>query len=192
MEPLAIIFYTVTVARTQEHSARNPDIVCMSETREEHMGRFRSTKTYTHEVGLSSCFRQWRAESHCRLLHGYALSFKFTFEATELDERNWVVDFGSLKSLKGLLEDAFDHKLVVAEDDPKIEDLLNLGTLGLADVRVLPRVGCEAFAEAVAMVTQIWLADNGYGKRVKLLSVECCEHGANSAIYVLDDSDAVN
>lgn len=65
---------------------------------------YRSTKTFGHECGFSVAFRQWRAESHCRLLHGYALAFKFTFEAEELDVRNWVVDFGALKSLKGILE----------------------------------------------------------------------------------------
>ena len=40
-----------------------------------------------------------------QILHGYSLQFKFTFEARELDERNWVVDFGGLKPLKAWLED---------------------------------------------------------------------------------------
>ncbi|SVB70610.1 uncharacterized protein METZ01_LOCUS223464, partial [marine metagenome] len=26
---------------------------------------YQSTKTYGNEVGLSCCFRQWRADSHC-------------------------------------------------------------------------------------------------------------------------------
>jgi 6-pyruvoyltetrahydropterin/6-carboxytetrahydropterin synthase len=38
-------------------------------------------KTYGHELGLSACFRQHRAKSHCRFLHGYPLSFTFTFAA---------------------------------------------------------------------------------------------------------------
>ena len=87
---------------------------------------FRSTKTYGHEIGLSACFRQWRAESHCRLLHGYALAVKFVFESEELDVRNWVVDFGSLKTLKGWLEDTFDHTLLVANDDPWKHKLMEL------------------------------------------------------------------
>ena len=78
---------------------------------------YKSTKTFGHEIGLSACFRQWRADSHCRFLHGYALAIKFVFAANELDVRNWVVDFGSLKSLKSQLEDTFDHKLLVAEND---------------------------------------------------------------------------
>ncbi len=41
---------------------------------------YRSTKMYDHNEGLSCCFRQWRAtDSHCRLIHGYALAFKFVF-----------------------------------------------------------------------------------------------------------------
>lgn len=142
-----------------------------------------STKTYNHEVGLSCCFRQWRAESHCRLLHGYALAFKFVFEADELDVRNWVVDFGSLKSLKGWLEDTFDHTLLAAADDPHLNQLVALGTQGLARVVVLPKAGCEAFAELVFHATTVWLTDNGYAPRVRLRSVECREHGANSAVY---------
>lgn len=145
---------------------------------------YRSTKTFTHEVGLSAAFRQWRAESHCRFIHGYALSFKLTFEASELDVRNWVVDFGSLKSFKALLEDTFDHKLLVAEDDPYIEMYTNLHLKGLAQVVVLPKVGCEAFAEYVFGALDVWLTDNGYSPRVRVVSVECMEHGANSALYV--------
>ena len=36
---------------------------------------YRSTKTYGNERGLSCAFRQWRADSHCNLIHGYSLGF---------------------------------------------------------------------------------------------------------------------
>lgn len=144
---------------------------------------YRSTKTYGHEIGLSACFRQWRADSHCRLLHGYALAIRFEFEADDLDVRNWVVDFGSLKGLKGLLEDTFDHKLLVAEDDPQKDLLCSLAGLGVAEVVVVPATGCERFAEMIFEVTETWLKDNGYAPRCRIASVEVREHGANSAIY---------
>ena len=84
------------------------------------MGKFYSTKTYNNDRGLSCAFRQWRAEhSHCKLIHGYSLGFKVIFECDELDERNWVMDFGGLKKFKNWLEDMFDHTLVIAEDDPQ-------------------------------------------------------------------------
>jgi 6-pyruvoyltetrahydropterin/6-carboxytetrahydropterin synthase len=142
-----------------------------------------STKTYGHETGLSAVFRQWRANSHCNQLHGYALSFRFVFEATELDSRNWVVDFGGLKGLKLALQHHFDHKTVVAEDDPKRADIEALQQAGLADVVVVPAVGCEKFAELAANLATEELKALGIAERVKVVEVECSEHGANSAIY---------
>lgn len=148
---------------------------------------FLSTKQYGHEIGLSACFRQWRAESHCNQLHGYALAVKFTFGALELDCRNWVVDFGSLRSLKGMLEDTFDHTLLVSSDDPKLQVLLDLDRVHhVAKVVEVPACGCEKFAEMIFECTEIWLKDNGYAPRVKLLCVEVKEHGANSAMKIAE------
>lgn len=144
---------------------------------------YKSTKTYGHEIGLSAAFRQWRAESHCRFLHGYALAVRFEFEAAELDARHWVVDFGSLKSLKGWLEDTFDHKTLVAEDDPELSAFRELAAAGLIQLRIVPATGCEKFAEIIFGATEVWLHDNGYAPRARLISVEVREHGANSAIY---------
>lgn len=142
-----------------------------------------STKTYGHEVGLSATFRQWRAKSHCRLLHGYSLSFRFEFEANMLDDKNWVVDFGDLKELRAILEGTFDHKTVVAADDPELEWFREAARRGLADIVVLPAVGCEKFAEHVFRVGSNWLLEKGFAPRCRLVSVEVKEHGANSAIY---------
>lgn len=144
---------------------------------------YKSGKKYGHELGLSACFRQWKADSHCSLLHGYALAFEFEFASEELDIRNWVVDFGGLKPLKGILEDTFDHKLLVAEDDPQKDLLCSLAGMGLADVIVVPAVGCEAFARMAFEVAQQWLLDAGYGDRVYLGKVTVREHGANWASY---------
>ena len=144
---------------------------------------YQSTKQFGHDLGLSCCFRQWRAESHCNQLHGYAIAIRLVFEANELDVRNWVVDFGSLKGLKQMFVDTFDHKLLVAEDDPDKDDICALAGMGIADVIVVPAVGCEKFAEYVFGATEVWLLSNGYTPRVKLISAEVKEHGANSAIY---------
>lgn len=144
---------------------------------------FRSSKTYGHDIGLSACFRQWKAESHCRFLHGYALSIHLEFEADELDERNWVVDFGSLKSFKQQLENTFDHKLLVAEDDPFLQVISPLEDADLAEVVVVPATGCEAFAKLIYECAEIWLEDAGYAPRVRMHHVTVREHGANSATY---------
>ena len=144
---------------------------------------YRSTKHYGHEQGFSCAFRQWRAQSHCRLVHGYALAFTFVFEAEELDYRNWVVDFGGLKELKEMLRASFDHTTIVAEDDPDLEWFRTAEKRGMLNLVVLPAAGCEKFAEMVGQVTMQLLIDLGYGNRVRLVSCEVREHGANSAIY---------
>lgn len=149
------------------------------------------TKTYDHNLGLSACFRQWRADSHCRFLHGYALAFTLTFSCDTLDARNWVIDFGSLKSVKKFLEETFDHKLLVAEDDPQLDELSALAGLGLADVMVLPGVGCEMFAEFVwnhvnTLLEHTRSEKDKRARNVWLVSVECREHAANSATYKTD------
>jgi len=142
-----------------------------------------STKTYGHEEGLSAVFRQPNAtHSHCSLLHGYSLGFRLVFSAEVLDDKNWVVDFGGLKKLKEWLKEMFDHKLVVAKDDPNLKDFLNLEEKGLADVVVMSGVGCEKFAEIVFHYANNLVQDMTNG-RCKCVEVECMEHGANSGIY---------
>lgn len=146
--------------------------------------RFRSTKTYGHEQGLSACFRQHAAtSSHCSFLHGYALSVRLEFGADKLDHRNWVVDFGGLKPVKRWLQDMFDHKTIVAADDPELQAISRLAKLGVIDIRVVPRVGCEAFAEMIYKRVAEWLeGQDAYANRVALISVEVREHAGNSAI----------
>lgn len=148
-----------------------------------------STKTYGHEQGLSCAFRQWKTESHCNKLHGYSIAVKFEFEADDLDVRNWVVDFGGLKNLRGILEDNFDHKTIVAEDDPHIEWFREGHRLGTLDLVEMPYTGCERFAEMIYEVADQWLIDGGYAPRCRVKSVEVKEHGANSAIYLGKHND---
>lgn len=143
--------------------------------------RYRVTKTFGHEAGLSCCFRQWRSEGHCRFLHGYALAVRLEFEANELDDHGWVLDFGGLKSFRGWLESMFDHKTLVAEDDPEIDAFRALNRAGLIDMVVVQATGCEAFASLILAAARRWLDHNGYGQRVEIMTVEVSEHGANSA-----------
>ena len=160
------------------------------------MSKYYSTKTYGNDRGLSCCFRQWRAtHSHCSLLHGYSIGVKLIFECEELDERNWVMDFGGLKDFKNWLEYMFDHTVLVAEDDPKLDFFKQLNTMddgynakGICDLRIVPGVGCEKFAELcytkmAELLEEDKKADRALNPTVQLKSVEVFEHGANSAIY---------
>jgi 6-pyruvoyltetrahydropterin/6-carboxytetrahydropterin synthase len=146
-------------------------------------GVFRVVKTYSHEEGLSCCFRQWQAgHSHCRYLHGYALAFRFTFVATTLDDRGWCIDFGGLKPLRAWLHETFDHTLIAAADDPELPTLRGLAELGLIQLRVLPAVGCEAFAAHAHAWARDFVARET-GLRVHVEQVEVSEHAGNTASF---------
>ena len=130
----------------------------------------------------SAAFRQWRStHSHCQFIHGYNLTANITFEANELDNKGWVADFGGLKDLKSTLEHTFDHKLVVAADDPEIELIRQLDDAGVAEVVVLPGgVGCERFAEFVLKTADTFIDEATEG-RVRVASVQINEHDSNFA-----------
>jgi len=142
-----------------------------------------STKTYGHNIGLSAVFRQPNADhSHCHLLHGYSLGFKFTFACDHLDDKNWAVDFGGLKPIKAWLEDSFDHKTAIDRADPHMDVFLDLEKKGLIDLRIFDGVGAEKFAYHAFVFADNLIKEKTDG-RCWVHSVECSEHGANSAIY---------
>lgn len=147
---------------------------------------WRSTKRYTPERGLSCAFRQWRAESHCRLLHGYALDITLTFESSELDEFNWVVNFGGLAYIKAWLDATFDHKTLVAEDDPYRDVFKSMHKCGIIDLKIVPATGCEKMAEMVYSHVMHWLYLEKLSPRCHLVSVEVREHQGNAASYQVD------
>ena len=146
---------------------------------------YKVVKTYGHDLGLSCAFRQWKATSHCRFLHGYSLAFEFTFSSEALDSRNWVIDFGNLKLLKDTLVQQFDHKTIVSTDDPHLDRFKKMHEDGIIDLAILKNVGCEAFAEQSYILARQVLVSSKLGQ-VNIEQVKVSEHGANSAIYIPD------
>ena len=152
------------------------------------MGMFKSRKKFD---GFSTCFRQWRADTtHCKYLHGYDIEFEVTFEG-ELDHRNWVWDFGGMKRAKNLIEGKqpkewmeymFDHTVVVAEDDPELEGFKAMDKFGVIQLRIIPAVGAEKFAEYLYHKLNDFVQLETEG-RVKVVKVKFMENHKNSAIY---------
>lgn len=141
-----------------------------------------STKRYGHEAGFSIAYRQHRADSHCRFIHGYSLAFNFEFESAVLDVRNWVCDFGGFRSLKDFLDEHFDHTLLVAQDDPELAFFQEIDRKGLAQVREVEKTGCEGLAEWLFWyMNEVWLKENGYDDNVFCRKVHVQETPNNSA-----------
>lgn len=149
--------------------------------------KYISTKVFD---GFSCCFRQWKAEgTHCKFLHGYGVSIKVWFEG-DLDQRNWVMDFGigsrsknliDGKTLKEYLNWLLDHTVLVAEDDPMLSDFKELDSKGVIQLRILRNVGAEKFAEFLLNKISDWCIKETSG-RVKVKKLKFSEHKKNSAI----------
>ena len=152
------------------------------------MSKYTSTKLFD---GYSACFRQWKADgTHCRFLHGYAVSFRVWFEG-ELDHRNWVFDFGGMKRAKttigGMSPKEFfahmlDHTTIVSKDDPYLETFQQMDEDGIIQLRIMDAVGCEQFAKYLYDIINRFLDGETEG-RVKAVNVEVYEHERNSASY---------
>jgi 6-pyruvoyltetrahydropterin/6-carboxytetrahydropterin synthase len=153
------------------------------------MGKYQSSKVFD---GFSTVFRQWKAEdTHCRFLHGYGISFKVYFEG-DLDDRNWVWDFGGMKraktqidgmSPKEWMDYMFDHTLICAEDDPYLSYFHNMDKEGIIQLRVIPATGAESFASYLFKKLDDFVNEETNG-RVKVVKVKFMEHNKNAAYYV--------
>jgi len=152
------------------------------------MNKYQSTKLFD---GYSCVFRQWKAEgTHCRFLHGYGVSFRVWFEG-ELDERNWVWDFGGMKRAKGTIDYMnpkqwmdymFDHTVIISEDDPYLDVFKKMMVDDLIQLRVIPATGAEQFAKYIYKKLNTFIQEETEG-RVKIAKVEFMEHNKNTAIY---------
>jgi len=161
---------------------------------------FKSSKLFS---GYSVALRQHKAQhSHCQLLHGYALEFYIEFEPIpkfeknasepsgweempgELDEMNWVVDFGGFKrnGLKEWMDSMFDHTVLIEKDDPYLDYFLGMNGEGIAKVIPLDMMGAEALAKLVYDKFNDVLSKTD-GGRCRVIKVECRENKNNKGIY---------
>lgn len=141
---------------------------------------FKSTKRFS---GFPCTHRQWKADSHCKYVHGYSRTFYFEFAASELTKEGWVVDFGGLKEVKKWLEYMFDHTFLASQDDPHLEDWKKLDAAGALQLRVMPNPGMEGSAlfvyeEASKILKKL------YGDRAWITLVEVSENENNTAQYI--------
>ena len=144
------------------------------------MSSFISTKTFK---GYPCTHRQWRAQSHCRFVHGYSREFYVEFACESMTEEMWVMDFGGLKEVKSWLSDMFDHTFLVAQDDPYLDNFRQMDKDGIIQLRVLPNAGMEGTAKFVyEKMNEI--VQKSTNKRVWITRVEVRENEKNSAIFI--------
>jgi len=153
---------------------------------------YQSTKMF--ELG-SCAFRQWAVSlddgcksKTCGRVHGYLLKAQITFSTNELDKRNWVQDFGSLKPLKAIFNDQFDHTLCIDQGDNLLPLFQELHKQGGCELKIMDGVGIEKTAEWCYHAAQQFVDEQSNG-RVWVSKVEVWEHELNSAIYIPPKGD---
>lgn len=144
------------------------------------MPSFISTKRF---IGYPCTHRQWRAESHCRFVHGYSRDFYMEFACESMTQEMWVMDFGGLKEVKLWLGEMFDHTFLVASDDPYLDKFKELDKDGVIQLRILPNAGMEGTAKFVYDHVNELIKKNTNG-RVWVTKVEVHENEKNSAMYI--------
>jgi 6-pyruvoyltetrahydropterin/6-carboxytetrahydropterin synthase len=145
--------------------------------------KFKSSKRFGP---ITTGHRQWRDKGHCSYVHGYGRYVRLTFEATELDERGWVMDFGDLKDVKSWIESEWDHRTLIAADDPAIPELKTLEEVGGINLNILPEgylpgieESCRYLYDKLNPVIQ-----RKTNNRVEITRVEIWETEKNQAEYV--------
>lgn len=106
------------------------------------------------------------------------------FECIVPDETGQVMDVIDFSEIKGWLDSTFGFTTCVAEDDPQISRFQLMHAAGVIDLRILPGVGPEKFAEMIWHRVRGWLAENQLSSRVSIKTIEVRENDADSALYL--------
>jgi len=129
---------------------------------------------------LPCCHRTWRHEGRCAYLHGYERRFEVRFSCEELDPKTgFVVDFASLKSIRHILEEQFNHTVLIAQDDPEREIFEELSRRGVCDLRLMPNTSMEGSATWVWDVVGPEI-ERLTSSRVHVVAVEARESRKNA------------
>ena len=158
----------------------------------------------TKKIGpISTNHRNWHAlynenrdSRHCSLIHGYSRIVEFVFVG-KTDACQWVVDFGNLKDVKKWLEERWDHKTLIASDDPQLDKIVEMDHAGIIDLTTVDVDNGLGWGPGMEGSCK-WVFDE-VGKIIRektdglaaIESVQIWEHENNSAIYRGDHQDYV-
>ncbi len=104
------------------------------------------TKTYSN---LKAAHRQWRHPGHCHFAHGENWVVHLTIGCHQLDDQNFVVDYGGLRPVRNWLEYLLDHTLLIDQDDPARDTFQALHDAKLCDLRIVPSASAEGLCRFI-------------------------------------------
>ena len=137
------------------------------------------TKSY-RDIPLSH--RQPHHRGRCSRLHGHSWAVTLTFEAKELDDNGFVIDFGDLHFLKDWIDLNLDHATALKKSDPLRAECEKLEQMGLLKILWVDSASCEGIAQFLYHTFQPMIEVKTKG-RVRLQSLHLEEDSKNSATY---------
>ena len=82
----------------------------------------------SREINFCYGHRLLNHHGKCRHLHGHNGKVSITIEASELDDRGMVLDFGDIKQVVSRwIAEHLDHRMILNRDDPAVPLLEELG-----------------------------------------------------------------
>ena len=137
------------------------------------------SKTYS-DIPLGH--RQPLHKGRCAFIHGHNWEIKITFEANEVDENGFVVDFGELHYLADWIDENLDHACAFSASDPQRAKIEELVELNLVKPLWIDNVSCEGLAKHLFETFAPMVASQT-SCRASLVSIELHEDSRNSALY---------
>ncbi|MGE5194527.1 MAG: 6-pyruvoyl trahydropterin synthase family protein [Deltaproteobacteria bacterium] len=127
----------------------------------------------TQQIDFCYGHRLLNYDGKCKYLHGHNGRAVISLEGEKLDERGMLVDFTDIKrSLRGWIDSALDHKMILHRDDPVLPLLQGLNQ----PVHVIPH---NPTAENIARLIFEYAQDQGF----PVVEVELWETPHSRAAY---------
>lgn len=124
-------------------------------------------------------------DKRCSYTRGYGRIVKITFGADELDNDAQVVSHDDLQTINEWLEKEWSHRILLAADDPLLDDFKTLHELGGVNINIMPEgygpgieLSCKYVHDHVQPLSQALTSG-----RCWVQLVEIWEHERNSAIH---------
>lgn len=110
----------------------------------------------TREIDFCYGHRLLNYEGKCRHLHGHNGKVLITIEASGLDERGMVLDFGEIKRVvHEWIDENLDHRMILQRNDPMVAALEEAG-------EPMCLLECNPTAENIAKMIFDFTAGQGY------------------------------
>ncbi|MEM1349130.1 MAG: 6-carboxytetrahydropterin synthase [Myxococcota bacterium] len=137
----------------------------------------------THNFETAHRLSHPDAPIKCQSIHGHSWWATVWMEGEALDEQDMLLEFGAFKrAWRGFLDGAVDHHLMVHEDDPVAQAILQVQP----DARILKlerQPTTEYVAKWVAMRTEELLRQLDPEGRCRLARVHIQETRVNAAVF---------